>query len=658
MRVFLSSLVTGVSALSLQASSFLDDPKNRPVTKVINLLKDMQKQLEDEGETDQEVYDKMVCWCKTGETDKTAAIEEAENTINSLTAEIAETSGNSARLRAEIKQLEKELAANEEALAKATALRKKQLAEFNAEETDLIQAIQQLKNAISVLSKHNSLIQEKKRDVHTAVRHGIRVLGSRLSLIMSPTQQSIIQDLMQVNSDHYSSQSGQIFGILGTMKDQMESDLSDARKTEAADSQSFAELKAAKEDEIQQGKDSIEKKTEELGDSDEANANAKQNLADTRATLAADTEYLMNLREKCKNTDHDFEARQKARAEEVEAVGKALEYLNSDEAHDLFTRTFNFVQTYSSTSSSSLRARAAAVLAKVAAKNPRIAAIATSVKLDAFTKVKKAIDDLVANLRQQKQDEVKHRDFCIKALHDNDMNKEKNENKAERLAAQISKLESLIETLTSEIEDLEKQNEDMRIELKKAGENRNEENTEFQKTVADQQATIQLLGKTHEVLAATYQKSFLQSKNKDSPPPPAGFNTYEKNAGGGGVLGMLTQIMNDSKAMMAEAKRDEADAQKTYESFVVETNNSIDTNQTSIDNKTGERANANQEKTEAEEELASTNLELENLGHENKDLHGQCDFYMNNFETRQEAIETEIEALNQAKAILSGSMQG
>ena len=47
----------------------------------------------------------------------------------------------SARLNTEIKNLEKEVAENQEALDAATAIRQKELAEFNAEEKDSLQAI-------------------------------------------------------------------------------------------------------------------------------------------------------------------------------------------------------------------------------------------------------------------------------------------------------------------------------------------------------------------------------------------------------------------------------------------------------------------------------------------------------------------------------------
>merc|ERR1740138_1559929 len=109
----------------LVAGSLSDDlvGKNRPVTKVINLLKDMQAQLEKEGEEDQEVYDKMMCWCETNDREKTQAIADGEQRITDLGSSIEELTAKSARLRAEISTLDGEVAKNTEALDKATNLR-------------------------------------------------------------------------------------------------------------------------------------------------------------------------------------------------------------------------------------------------------------------------------------------------------------------------------------------------------------------------------------------------------------------------------------------------------------------------------------------------------------------------------------------------------
>merc|ERR1719409_1200053 len=116
----------------------------------------MLKQLEKEAEEDEEIYDQLACWCETNDKEKTKSIADAEAKIEDLTTKIEELSAASARLNGEIKNLEKEVAANQEALDKATAIRQKELAEFNAEELDLMQSIDALKNAVTVLSKHHN----------------------------------------------------------------------------------------------------------------------------------------------------------------------------------------------------------------------------------------------------------------------------------------------------------------------------------------------------------------------------------------------------------------------------------------------------------------------------------------------------------------------
>merc|ERR1712129_608372 len=97
----------------------------------------------------------------------------------------------------------------------------------------------------------------------------------------------------------------------------------------------------------------IDTKTQELADTDEANAQAKTDVQDTKASLSADEQFLMMLKEKCQMTDKEWEERQKTRQMEMQAVSKALAVLSGDDAHDLFTRTFNpaLLQSAAATSS-------------------------------------------------------------------------------------------------------------------------------------------------------------------------------------------------------------------------------------------------------------------------------------------------------------------
>merc|ERR1719316_2453862 len=143
--------VSMVSSLSFDAQA----AKNRPVSKVITLLKDMQSQLEKEAEEDEETYDKMACWCKTNDREKSMSVKEAETRIADLTTTIESTAAASGRLKTEIANEESDLAKAEKALSQLTAMREKQAKEFNGEEKDMLQSIKALDSAIVVLSKHH-----------------------------------------------------------------------------------------------------------------------------------------------------------------------------------------------------------------------------------------------------------------------------------------------------------------------------------------------------------------------------------------------------------------------------------------------------------------------------------------------------------------------
>merc|ERR1712061_497150 len=213
----------------------------------------------------------------------------------------------------------------------------------------------------------------------------------------------------------------------------------------------------------------IETKTGELADTDEKNAQSKEDIEDTRNSLAADEKFLMMLKEKCQMTDKEWEERQKTRQLEMEAVSKALAILSGDDAHDLFTRTFNpaLVQE-ESTAQSARRTQAANLLKAVADKhnNPRLATLAYKVRLDAFTRVKKAIDDMIAQLLKEKEDEIKHKDFCVDEFNTNQLQTEKKEREKKDLIALIADLEAQIDGLAKAIDTLKSEISEMQVQLK------------------------------------------------------------------------------------------------------------------------------------------------------------------------------------------------
>merc|ERR1719343_1597279 len=146
-------------------------------------------------------------------------------------------------------------------------------------------------------------------------------------------------------------------------------------------------------------------------------------------------------------TDKEWEERQKTRQLEMEAVSKALAILSGDDAHDLFTRTFNPSLLQETTSAEKQRQlQASKLLKKVADRlnSPKLATLAYKVRLDAFTPVKKAIDDMIAALLKEKEDEIKHKDFCVDEFNTNQLQTERTERTKADTELNISELEAKI----------------------------------------------------------------------------------------------------------------------------------------------------------------------------------------------------------------------
>merc|ERR1719174_1083879 len=189
----------------------------------------------------------------------------------------------------------------------------------------------------------------------------------------------------------------------------------------------------------------------------------------------------------------------------------------------MFTSTFNFVQTKQESSHEANRQQAAKVLFTAAKKfaNPALAAVATKVRLDAFTKGKAAIDEMVTQLLKEKEDEIKHKDFCTDELNQNGRAQELKERDIEELTAKIEDLTSTIDQLTQAIATLQSEIAEMQTQLKRAGEDREKENADFQATIADQRETQKLLTQALNVLKAVYaKKSFVQTQDQKQPGPP------------------------------------------------------------------------------------------------------------------------------------------
>merc|ERR1719321_660426 len=118
---------------------------------------------------------------------------------------------------------------------------------------------------------------------------------------------------------------------------------------------------------------------------------------------------------------------------------------------------------------------------------------------------------------------------------------------------------------------------------------------------------------------------------------------------------MLEEILADTRKTEDQAMASEADSQSTYENFMKDSNKSIKQTQESISDMSGAQATAKEELSMAKTDFSETMAELEGLDQTNQDLHKSCDYTLKNFDARQQARAAEMDALNEAKNILSGA---
>jgi len=293
--------------------------------------------------------------------------------------------------------------------------------------------------------------------------------------------------------------------------------------------------------------------------------------------------------------------------------------------------------------------------------------LAVRAKLDAFTRVKADIDKMVTELGNQQEDEVAHRDWCIDELNKNNRSTEAAYDKKGNLQAKIANLKKTIEHLTKEIDAAVKAVAETQRQMKRMSEVREAENADYQRTISDQRLTQQILNKALTRMKQVY--AFLQRQpatvgaahvatsgtHVDPGNGPARFTKYETNVGGGKVVAMLEGIIKDSRKMEDDAIAAEQDAQSVYEGVMQDSNKAITQYTKQIVNMKGALGTAKEDLTLATADLKATMRKLEELHETKGDLNGSCDYILKNFDARQAARTAEMNALEEAKAILSGA---
>merc|ERR1719389_1209230 len=525
--------------------------------------------------------------------------------IPQLESAIDEAAASKKQLEAELKEAQVSRVEAKDAIAKATSLREKEAKAFAKVKSDAESNIGALSKAIPAIEKGMA-----GAFLQTSAAGILRQIS--VSADMNTADRDLLASFLS-EGENYAPKSGEIVGILKTMKDEMEKDFSDASNEESAAIASFDSLVASKKKEIVALTKAIESKTMRVGELGVKIAEMENDLEDTQEGLADDKKFLADLDKNCELKKQEWAEYKKMQAMEMVALADTIKVLNDDDALELFKKTLpgsasSFVQVQ--VTSTAMRKRALAALKSGHKGDPRLDLIELAMhggKMG-FEKIIKMIDDLVVDLKAEQGVDNDKKAYCLAELDKAEDKKKELELDISDLDKAIADAEEAIATFASEIEALEDGIKKLDKSVAEATETRKEEHQDFTGLMASDSAAKELLKFAKNRLNKFYNPKLYKAppkrvlseeeqltvnmggtlapteapggiagtgvtvladikQHKVAPPPPpetaAAFS--KKSEESNGVISMIDLMIKDLTKEMTTAETTEKLAQEDYE---------------------------------------------------------------------------------------------
>merc|ERR1719393_1075049 len=577
-----------------------------------------------------------------------------------------------------IEELSGAIAADEKELKEATAIRNKEVATFEASEKELVDAIDTLDRAIGILEKEMSknpaaLVQVDTHNLDSMIKGLAAVIDAasfsshdqaKLTALLQQQSGSEDDELGAPAAAVYKSHSTSIFDVLGDMKEKAEAQLDELRKAESTASHNFNMLKQSLTDEIENDTKDMDEEKSLKAASEEQQATAEGDLAETKKELAADRESLKTASTTCMSVAADHEATVKSRKEELNAIATAEKILK-ESTGGAVEQSYSFLQLKSRTD---MKNAEVVTLVKKLAKQQHSAALAqlaSRIKAvmsygggdDVFAKVKGLISDMIAKLESEAESEATEKAYCDEEMSKTEAKKGELEgvitkltSKIDLAAAKSAELKGEVKTLQAELATLAKQQADMdsiRAEEKAAYD---KAKAELELGISGVQKALGVLRDYYEGGAALLQKAGGFDAFMQQPAPP---KKHSKSGGAGGsIIDILEVCESDFTKTLADEETEEADAVAVYEKTTQDNKLATTMKSQDVKYKTKEFKGLDKSISELSAERDNTNTELSAVLEYYAKIKDRCVAKPETYEERKARREAEIKGLKEALTIL------
>merc|ERR1719453_1214922 len=662
-----------------------------PITRVAELLEGLSKKVEVDGKAEEELFEKYQCWYKTVVSVKTEANAAAADRIEALTAYIDDVEGGRIEFTTERGDLTSQLAALNAELEKSADIRAKEHEDYLAAKDEMEKAIAALEKAVNVLGSategtETGTLLATKFDLRKVVDLGRNTLSEADAKFLEKVLDGETPDVdwKKLNRKatfkmKYKGRSFKIQEILADMLQTFQDNLAEAETKETDTEASYQKLKGAKE---------AEKSATESAAQDMAKETAARNSAMAESTEEKDalTEQKTNDEKFIEQTETahatklgEWKERKRLRTEELASISKAIGILTSDDARDLFKKSFDsqgysFLQQADESCTKHRARKAVALVRKVGTelKSLKLAALATKISMASeghFDSIIADLEDQVRTLNSEEEADLVQKEQCEQDRQENTKVAKEQSMQIDDDTAYIDRKNELIADLNKKIAGAVQEMEDLARELQEARDQRALEKTAYEGNKAADESAVGLIEQTMAVLSKFYEDNGLAlaqtseaappavSAGEAPPPPP---QTWSEPYGGAkgesnGIQGILGLIKEDVEKDIKVATQQENDAIAEFEALESETAATTSLLEGEKANFEGQVGQAEQAITETESERADKKGVLDNTIAFLKDIAPNCDYISVNFEIRKKNRWAERDGLEKAKAILSGS---
>jgi len=642
--------------------------RTTPVSKAIDLLTDLSAKITAEGEAAKKSFEESSALCKDRSKDLGFDIQTQEAQVADLEAKISEETASISSLGQKIESLSSSISQNELDLQAATEIRKKEAADFAAEEKELKEIIDTLERAIAILTremqKGGSLLQGQ-----SSVLPALNALvsGSMLSSADASRLSALIQsshaagddaDDMALGAPDAAVYEGHSQGIIETLEDLLDTaqkQLADARKAEINAIHNFKMLEQTLTDETKYLSTDMSNSKKAKSASSASKASAEGDLTVTSKSLAADKSSLQALTSTCDQEKKDYDAAVASRTDELKAIASAKKALSEmtvgADSLSYGLNQVSFVQRSMLSSSVDLAGfEVERLLRNLANKDhtPELAQLASRVEAtirhseqvgeDPFAKVKALISDLIEKLESEASAEASHKAHCDEELAESNAKKDEKTEDIDKLTANIDRMSANSAKLKEEIALLSKSLAKLAATQAEMDKIRKQEHDTFVANKADMEQGLEGVD-----LALKYLREYYAQEGK----------AHEAAEGSStSIIGLLEVIQSDFSEDLAKMTTVESSAKDLYDQDSQQNEIQKTVMQQDTKYKTRESAALDEAVSEASSDRANVQAELDAVNEYLSALDAECNATALTYEARKQRREAEIAGLKEALSIL------